>query len=288
MTGPAETERAPQGQATTTLSQERDVRNPVLEAHGLTVRQGSRTIWRDATFAIHAGAFVCALGPNGAGKTTLLRLVLGLMPPAQGEIRVLGAQPRRGNPLIGYVPQRRTLDAHLRVCARDFVMLGLDGHKWGIASPFVTQQQRQARRELVEAACEAVGATGYINRPVGQLSGGEQQRLLLAQAILGQPRLLLLDEPLASLDIRNQYAIARLVGKVTQERQMTVLLVTHDINPLLSMTQQVLYIAQKQIALGTPEEIISTERLSRLYRAPVEVMRDSRGRVLVSGLELGR
>jgi zinc/manganese transport system ATP-binding protein len=135
---------------------------------------------------------------------------------------------------------------------------------------------------------EAVGATGYINRPVGQLSGGEQQRLLLAQAILGQPRLLLLDEPLASLDIRNQYAIAQLVGKVAQERQITVLLVTHDINPLLSLTQQVLYIAQKQVALGTPEEIISSERLSRLYRTPIEVMRDSRGRVLVSGLELGR
>lgn len=288
MTGPAETEHVRQHATETRSRQEHEVRDTVLEAHALTVRQGGRTIWRDATFSIQAGEFVCALGPNGAGKTTLLCLVLGLMAPAQGEIRVLGAQPRRGNPLIGYVPQRRTLDAHLRVCARDFVMLGLDGHQWGIASPFVSSRQRQARREAVEAACEAVGATGYINRPVGQLSGGEQQRLLLAQAILGQPCLLLLDEPLASLDIRNQYAIAHLIGKIAQERQMTVLLVTHDINPLLSMTQQVLYIAQKQIALGTSEEIISSERLSRLYRTPIEVMRDSRGRVLVSGLELAR
>ncbi|EFH83156.1 metal ABC transporter ATP-binding protein [Ktedonobacter racemifer] len=284
MTGPAETEHTTE----TTTRQKQEVRAHALEAHGLTVQQGDRTIWRDASFTIHAGEFVCALGPNGAGKTTLLRLVLGLISPAQGEIHVLGVPPKRGNPLIGYVPQRRTLDAHLRVCARDFVMLGLDGHRWGVASPFVSSRQRQARREAVEAACEAVGATSYINRPVGQLSGGEQQRLLLAQSILGQPHLLLLDEPLASLDIRNQYAIAHLVGTVAQEHQMTVLLVTHDINPLLPMTQQVLYIAQKQITLGTPEEIISTERLSRLYRVPVEVMRDSRGRVLVSGLELGR
>lgn len=288
MTGPAETEHARQHSTETTSRQQQEVCANVLEAHGLAVRQQGRTIWRDATFAIHTGEFVCALGPNGAGKTTLLRLVLGLMAPAQGEIRVLGSHPKRGNPLIGYVPQRRTLDAHLRVCAHDFAMLGLDGHQWGIPSPFVSPQQRQTRRELVEAACEAVGATSYINRPVGQLSGGEQQRLLLAQAILGQERLLLLDEPLASLDIRNQYAIARLIGTIAQERRMTVLLVTHDINPLLPMTQQVLYITQKQVALGTPDDIISTERLSRLYRAPVEVMRDSRGRVLISGLELGR
>jgi zinc/manganese transport system ATP-binding protein len=277
---------AEQDRAATLTRNGFDAREIALEADGLVARQGERVIWRDATFSIQAGAFVCALGPNGAGKTTLLRMVLGLLPPAQGTLRVLGSPPGRGNPLIGYVPQRRTLDAHVRVCAHDFVMLGLDGHLWGVASPFASTRQRQARREVVEEACEAVGATSYMYRPVGQLSGGEQQRLLLAQAILGQPRLLLLDEPLASLDIRNQYAIACLIGEVARQRQMTVLLVTHDINPLLPMTQQVLYIAQKQVALGVPDDIISTERLSRLYRAPIEVIRDSRGRVLVSGFAL--
>jgi zinc/manganese transport system ATP-binding protein len=167
------------------------------------------------------------------------------------------------------------------VRASDFVAMGIDGHKWGIPLPFVSKQHHT----LVQEALDAVGATGYAHRAIGRLSGGEQQRLLLAQALLGQPRLLLLDEPLASLDLRNQHAIAQLVAQVARERNMTVLLVSHDVNPLLPFTDRVLYVAQGKLAIGKPDEIITTEHLTRMYDAPVEVMRDSRGRVLVFGLD---
>jgi zinc/manganese transport system ATP-binding protein len=254
----------------------------IIAAHEVAVRLGKCTIWSGGTFTIGSGEFVTIVGPNGAGKSTLLRLLLGLLFPSEGYIQVFGQAPRRGNSLIGYVPQRRALDPDLMVQARDFVAMGIDGHKWGIPLPFVSKEHH---RILVQEVLDAVGATAYADRAIGRLSGGEQQRLLLAQALLGQPRLLLLDEPLASLDLRNQNAIAQLVAQVAKERNIAVLLVSHDVNPLLPFTERVLYVAQGQIAIGKPDEIITTEQLTQMYDAPVEVMRDSRGRVLVFGLE---
>jgi zinc/manganese transport system ATP-binding protein len=247
-----------------------------------SIRLGKRLIWQEAAFTIATGEFITIIGPNGAGKSTLLRVLLGLLPLSTGAVTILGQVPHRGNPLIGYVPQRRTLDADLRVRAFDFVALGLDGHRWGIAIPFHARHRRQ---QVVHEALEAVGATAYAYRAVGKLSGGEQQRLLLAQALLAQPKILLLDEPLASLDMRNQSAMAREIAQVARTRGITVLLVSHDVNPLLPFTDRVLYVAQQRIALGTAEEIITSEHLSQLYDAPIEVVRDSRGRVLVFGQE---
>ena len=260
----------------------RDFRADIVTAQKVAVRLGGRTIWSGGTFTVGAGEFVTIVGPNGAGKSTLLRLLLGLLYPSAGCIEVFGQAPRRGNSLIGYVPQRRTLDPDLMVRASDFVAMGIDGHKWGIPLPFVSKRQHHT---LVQEALDAVGATAYAHRAIGRLSGGEQQRLLLAQALLGQPRLLLLDEPLASLDLRNQHAIAQLVAQVARERNMTVLLVSHDVNPLLPFTDRVLYVAQGKLAIGKPDEIITTEHLTQMYDVPVEVMRDSRGRVLVFGLD---
>jgi zinc/manganese transport system ATP-binding protein len=259
-----------------------DSRTAIITAHEVAVRFGNRIIWRGGTFSIDAGEFVTIVGPNGAGKSTLLRLLLGLLLPSEGHIQVFGQAPRRGNSLIGYVPQRRTLDPDLMVRARDFVAMGIDGHKWGIPLPFMSKEHHRTR---VQEVLDAVGATAYADRAIGRLSGGEQQRLLLAQALLGQPRLLLLDEPLASLDLRNQHAIAQLVAQVAEERNIAVLLVSHDVNPLLPFTERVLYVAQEQIAIGRPDEIITSEQLTQMYDAPVEVMRDSRGRILVFGLE---
>jgi zinc/manganese transport system ATP-binding protein len=257
------------------------VREVVAVQHA-TVRRGGRTIWQDATFTIKAGEFVTIIGPNGAGKSTLLRAILGLMPLAEGSIQVLGRLPRRGNPVLGYVPQRRTLDTHVRVRARDFVSMGIDGQKWGLPLPFVSRHHKQS---LVQQVLEAVGAQAYAERAIGSLSGGEQQRLLLAQALLGQPTVLLLDEPLASLDLRSQQAIARLTAQVARERHLAVLLVTHDVNPLLPSTDRLLAIAGGQVTIGRPDDLITSERLSQMYDAPVEVLRDSQGRVLVFGLE---
>lgn len=246
------------------------------------VMLGNRTIWRQATFSLEEGEFVAILGPNGAGKSTLLRLLLGLIRPSEGSVRVLGQTPQRGSSAIGYVPQRRLLDPDLPVRGRDLVMLGLDGVHWGFALPGVARRQQHAR---VTEALAAVEATAYADRPIGQLSGGEQQRLFLAQALVGRPRLLLLDEPLASLDLRSQGGIAHLVARIAREWGITVLLVTHDINPVLPVVDRVLYIARGQVAIGKAEEVITTAKLSSLYEAPVEVVRDSLGRIFVVGLE---
>jgi zinc/manganese transport system ATP-binding protein len=253
---------------------------PVIVADHLAAAYGNRLVWRDASFAVDAGEFVAVLGPNGSGKSTLLRLLLGLMPPAAGSLTVLGKRPHRGNADVGYVPQRRNIDRDVPVRGRDFVHLGIDGNRWGIAvGNAATNNQR------VDQAIMAVDALPYAERPIGRLSGGEQQRLLLAQALAGKPQMLLLDEPLASLDLRNQIVIAELVAELARANRLTVLLIAHDINPLLPVVDRVLYVAHGGVAIGKPAEVITTEQLSKLYDAPIEVLHDSHGHMFVVGLE---
>jgi zinc/manganese transport system ATP-binding protein len=254
----------------------------VIEASGLASGYGSRTIWSGADFSVGAGEFLTVLGPNGAGKSTLLRMVLGLLAPAGGTLQVFGAPPERGNPGIGYVPQRRALDPDLSISAEDIVGLGVDGHRWGVR---LSRRAGRQRQQAVAEALAAVDAADYARRAVGRLSGGEQQRLQLAQALVTHPRLLLLDEPLASLDLRSQQEVSQLVADLRAEQGFAVVLVTHDINPLLPVTDRVMYIAGGSVSVGTPDEVITSENLSRLYQAEVEVITDSRGRVFVVGLE---
>jgi zinc/manganese transport system ATP-binding protein len=255
---------------------------PVIQASGLASGYGGRIVWSGADFEVGTGEFLTVLGPNGAGKSTLLRMLLGLLPPAGGTLRVFGAPPQRGNPGIGYVPQRRALDPDLSVSAEDIVGLGVDGHRWGVR---LSRRRGSQRREAVAEALAAVGAADYARRAAGRLSGGEQQRLQLAQALVDQPQLLLLDEPLASLDLRSQQAVSQLVADLQAQQGFAVVLVTHDINPVLSVTDRVMYIAGGSVSVGPPGEVITSENLSRLYQAEVEVIRDSRGRLFVVGLE---
>jgi zinc/manganese transport system ATP-binding protein len=253
-----------------------------VDAVDLAVRYGGRSIWSGASFSIPHGAFVAVLGPNGAGKSTLVRLMLGLLQPSSGRLEVLGQRPRRGSAAIGYVPQGVTFDRDLSIRGTDFVGLGLDGHRWG---PPLPSWARPARRREIADAIEAVGAGAYAERPMGRLSGGEQQRLMLAQALVGRPRVLLLDEPLSNLDVKNQGTIVSLIGEVARAQGLTVVLVAHDVNPLMPFLDLVVYVAQGRVAVGTPRAIITSEALSRIYSAPVEVIRDRRGRVFVVGLE---
>lgn len=253
-----------------------------IALHGAGVALGGRWVWRDVDLSIGAGEFVVVLGPNGAGKTTLLRALLGLIPVTAGRILISGVDPVKARPLIGYMPQRRTADRDLFVRARDLVSLGVDGTRWGIRMP---GRSRNAREQMVDEALAAVGATDLADQPVGHLSGGEQQRLLLAQALVARPRLLLLDEPLASLDLRSQGVATRLVADVARERGITVVLVAHDVNALVPFLDRVAYIAEGRILAGVPDEVITSERLTELYRHPVEVLRDSRGRLVVLGLD---
>ena len=252
---------------------------PAIVARDLAAVYGGHTVWGQANFAIEPGSFTAILGPNGGGKSTLFRMILGLLPPSHGQLEVLGEQPHRGNSLIGYIPQRSTFDPELSIRGSDFVSLGVDGHRWGLRLPGSPAAAAAA------ASISSVGAESYADRPIGLLSGGEQQRLLLAQALVGNPRLLLMDEPLSQLDVRNQGMIVQLIGDLKRERELTVLLIAHDVNPLLPHIDHVLYVAQGNVAMGKPEEIITSESLSLIYSTPVEVLKDSRGRVFVVGLE---
>jgi zinc/manganese transport system ATP-binding protein len=254
---------------------------PVVSARNLAAAYGRTVVWQGATFDVASGEFVGLLGPNGAGKSTLLRMVLGLLSPAAGTLLVFDEPPRRGNPAIGYVPQRRPIDPDLRLAGTEFVKMGLTGHRWGIGRP----GEGAALADRVSAAVSSVGAEGYADHAIGTLSGGELQRLMLAQAVVSEPRLLLLDEPLANLDVRNQVAVAQLVAGLARARGIAVLLIAHDVNPILPVLDRVAYVARGRVTIGPPDEVITSAHLSMLYEGNVEVLRDSRGRLFVVGLE---
>jgi zinc/manganese transport system ATP-binding protein len=256
-------------------------RGPIMSARDLAVSYRGFVVWSGANFDVAPGEFVGVLGPNGSGKSTLLRLLLGLLRPAAGRLTVLGEPPRRGNPAIGYVPQRRPIDPDIRLAGTEFVKLGSTGHRWGIGLP-----RRNADLERrIAAAVAAVGADGFSDHALGTMSGGELQRLMLAQAIVSEPRILLLDEPLASLDVRSQVSVTQLVASIARAQSMAVLFIAHDINPLLPVLDKVMYIARGKVSVGRPDEVINSEHLSSLYDANVEVLRDRRGRLFVVGLE---
>lgn len=253
----------------------------IVTAHNLAAGYGSKVVWRDADFSIAPGEFIALLGPNGAGKTTLIQLLLGLSRPMAGELTVFGNKPTQGNPHIGYVPQRRPIDTDIRIDAVEFVGLGVSGMKWGISLP----RQAKADRESALQAMELVDAKGLAYRPLGELSGGELQRVFLAQALVSKPDILLLDEPLANMDIRRETQLIHLVSKVAKTQHIAVLLIAHDINPLLPVVDRIMYIVNGRVATGKVHEIITSKSLSSLYGASIEVLRDSRGRVAVLGTE---
>ena len=254
-----------------------DAPGGVLSLRGATMRFGERTLWQDVDLDLARGEVVAVLGANGSGKSTLLRAVLGLQPLSAGTVRVLGAPPHRVRRRIGLVPQQRLADDGLPLRGRDLVGLGVDGHRWGLP---LTGRARRAR---VDALLETVGAARYAEAPVATLSGGEQQRLRIAQALAGDPDLLLCDEPLLSLDLTHQAMVARLVGDARRRLDLGVLFVTHDVNPILGIVDRVLYIAGERFRIGTPDEVLRSEVLSELYGTQVDVLRH-RGRVLVAGV----
>jgi zinc/manganese transport system ATP-binding protein len=266
----------------TSLKPEMGTRDdPAVTFEGAVVRLGGRTIWSDVSLTVAEADFVAVLGPNGAGKSTLIKAILGLLPLAAGRVSVLGQTPGDAKGRIGYLPQRHGFDSGTRIRGVDLVQLGLDGARWGIPLPGTPRRKRDVVR--VAEVIELVGATGYARQPIGELSGGEQQRLLIAQALVRRPKLLLLDEPLDSLDLPNQAAVAALVRRICEEERVAVLLVAHDINPIIGYLDRVIYLAGGRAAEGSPEEVITSETLSRLYGAPIEVLHASDGRLVVVG-----
>jgi len=247
-----------------------------VSLRGAAVRFGDRELWGGLDLDVAPGEFLAVLGPNGSGKTTLLKALLGLQPLTRGTATVAGRAPRRGSPFVGYIPQQKGFDRDLPLRGRDLVRLGLDGHRWGTAMP------SRSRRRRVEEVVRAVGATAYADAPIGLLSGGEQQRLRIAQALLSDPAVLLCDEPLLSLDLRHQQDVTELIDGRRRAAGSAVLFVTHEINPVLPLVDRILYLVAGRWTVGAPDEVLTSERLSELYGTQIDVLR-VRGRVLVVG-----
>lgn len=256
----------------------RDNKPPAtLQLRDAGLAYSSHRLWSGLDLDVAPGEFLAVLGGNGTGKTSLLRAILGLQPLTQGTVQVAGRLARRGSRSIGYVQQQRRLDPNTPMRARDAVRQGLDGHRWGVAWPGRVDWVR------VEQALAQVGASAYADMPVGLLSGGEQQRVRIAQALVADPALLLCDEPLLSLDLSSQRTITGLVDRRRREHDTAIVFVTHEINPVLPYVDRVLYLTDGRFRIGTVEEVLNSATLSELFDTPIDVIR-SRGRILVAGI----
>lgn len=248
----------------------------VISLRGAALSYGERVLWHGLDLDVRPGEFLAVLGPNGSGKTSLVRALLGQRRLSAGRLTVLGRPPGRGGQDIGYVPQQGTLSAHAMLHARDLVRLGIDGHGFG------PRPRPGAVRRRVDEILASVGAAACANVPVGLLSGGERQRVRIGQALATDPRILLCDEPLLSLDLHHQRAVTGLVDARRRSHGTAVVFVTHEINPVLPLVDRVLYLAHGGFRVGTPDEVLTSESLSRLYGTQVDVLR-VRGRVVVVG-----
>jgi zinc/manganese transport system ATP-binding protein len=250
----------------------------LLTLDDIGVRLGGRQVLSHVSFSLRKGEFTGVIGPNGAGKTTLLRVILGLLEPSGGRVLIDGEPVNSKNKAaIGYVPQKLVIDPDMPLRARDVVALGIDGHRLGFAFP------SRPRREMIEAALEDVGAAGYANARVGELSGGEQQRVLIAHALISRPKLLLLDEPLANLDIKSEQEIVAVLGRLAREQKIAILLSAHDMNPLLGVMDRIVYVANGRVATGSTDEVVTSEGLTRLYGHQVDVVRVQNRVLVVAG-----
>jgi len=255
------------------------VQSPVVTVDNVTAGYPDKVVWREANFSLDRGQFVAVIGPNGSGKTTLFRLLLGLQQPINGMIRIFNEIPRRGNSRIGYVPQRHVVDSETNIECLELVHLAYCCQQWGF------HLTANSEREKARVALQAVGASELAPKSLNALSGGELQRIFLAEALVSDPDVLLLDEPLSNLDIRRAEELVQLVNKVVRSRNVTALLVAHDINPLLPYLDQIVYVANGKVAAGAAKEVLTTARLTALYDTQVDVIHDSRGNLAIIGVD---
>lgn len=248
----------------------------VLNVRAASVSFGERSIWNNLDLAVAPGEFIAVIGANGSGKTVLLKAILGQLQLSNGAIELLGKKVPHGSRQIGYIPQHRQADSGLPLRARGLLRMGLDGHRFGVPFP------SRATAHRVSEMLAAVGAEDLANTPIGQLSGGQLQRIRVAQAVIDNPRLILADEPLSALDLKQQSLVAELIDSQRQQNGAAVLFVTHDVNPVLDYIDRVLYLANGQFRIGTPDEVLRSDVLSTLYGRSVDVVRNQ-GRIAVLG-----
>jgi zinc/manganese transport system ATP-binding protein len=227
--------------------------------------RGGRIIWSHATFTVPAGGIVAVIGPNGSGKTTLLHMVLGLIPAAGGRLEVFGRRPGQANDSIGYVPQNYADSSGEAIRAADVVLLGLTGSRWAFG------RSTAAQRRQVGQALAAVEATEIAGRRLSKLSGGQRQRIAIAAALVAQPRLLILDEPLASLDLHGQREIVTLLARLHAELAVTILVVAHDLNPLLPILNSAIYLLDGHPHYAPIDDVVDDALLTHLYGTPIRI-----------------
>ncbi|MGQ9406590.1 metal ABC transporter ATP-binding protein [Mycolicibacterium gilvum] len=244
---------------------------PALSFTDVSAERGGRIIWSESTFDVEAGRFVAVIGPNGSGKTTLLQVILGLLGPASGSVRVFGRAPGTQNDEIGYVPQNYDANATEAIRARDAVLLGLTGRRWGFG------RTSAADRARVEEALGWVDAVGIADRRLSDLSGGQRQRIALAGALVAQPKMLILDEPLASLDVRNQQEIVAVLGRLKRELGVTVLVVAHDLNPLLGVLDSAIYLLDGHAHHAALDKVVDSALLTHMYGTRIQVAHTLQG-----------
>ena len=251
---------------------------PVLEITDATLAFGEKTLWSGLSLSVQPEEFIAVIGSNGSGKTSLLKAILGDEQLAAGNINLAGQSISRGSARIGYIPQHRTSDFNTPMRARDLLRLGLEGHRFGLPWP------TRSAKAKINHVLDCIDGHDLADQPVSNLSGGQLQRFRVGQAVIGSPDLILADEPLSALDLHQQSSVAALLDEERREHKSAVLFVTHDVNPILSMVDRVLYLANGKFRIGAPDEVLRSDVLSELYGTPVDVVRNQ-GRIVVIGTQ---
>ncbi len=236
---------------------------PVIETRDLQVSLGGEQVLKDISLKIVAGEMVGVIGPNGAGKTTFLGVLLGLVKPVAGEVKVFGQNPTSLGKIrdrIGYMPQHLHYKRLFPLSVRDVVLMGAVSPTT-LGRPFSRQQREETRECLFR-----VGLAELQDKPLAELSGGQRQRVFLARALIKKPHLLLLDEPNAGLDIPSQGRFYYLLQELQRKMGLTVVIVSHDLTFIARCAQKLICINRTMHLHGTPAEVLQSPNLGKAYR----------------------
>ncbi|PKL65381.1 MAG: ABC transporter [Methanomicrobiales archaeon HGW-Methanomicrobiales-3] len=236
---------------------------PVIEVADLWLKRNGEEILEAVNLRVFAGDVFAIIGPNGGGKTTLIKVILGLIPPDRGTVRILGGLPQEKRHLLGYVPQLRTFDFHYPISVRQMILSGLLGRKTGIIKKFTA-----ADTVLADKALATMGIAHLADRPIRDLSGGEQQRAVIARALVGDPQVLLLDEPTVFVDAPTETQFYDILKNLA--RSMTIVMVTHDIGVIVSHVTKVACLNRRLFTHDSRE--LTEDMIQGAYQCPVDII----------------